>query len=94
MHYEEAEKQYKEIEKKVLKLVGFRGTLEEIRSKLQEIAVRDNIVLEAFEEQLEGNDFGYNTNLGSIEDIYFDFEIYMLKTNKESVYLVTETNRF
>lgn len=94
MHYEEAKKQYKEIENKVLKLVGFRGTLEEIKSKLQEIAVRDNIALEPFEDPLEGNDFGFNTNLGEIKDIYFDFEIYMLKTNKESVYLITEANRF
>ena len=85
---------YLYLELKMEELVGIRGTLGEITQKLQKLAVRDNVCLEPFEESYGEVDFGYNINLGEIDDTYFDFEVFMLKTNNEDIYLITEINRF
>lgn len=84
-------------------LVGFRGTLEEIRQKICTLGLRDDVVLEPFEEQLEGCDLGFNTNIGELKIntfkdsthiIYLDYEVFMLPTLKADVYLVTEVIDF
>jgi len=77
------------------KLVLFRGTMEEIVAKVNEIKIReDDVVLEPFEEFAPITDFGFNTNLGQIGDKYLDFEIYMLPTNKRGNFVITKVLAF
>lgn len=87
-------KQGRIIQDKIKRLIGFRGTKEEIIEKLKEIGIRKDIVLEPFEEQLEDLDYGFNVNLGEIYGDYFDFEIFMLPTREKDCWLITEINPF
>ena len=82
------------INKQMQSLILFRGTKEEIIKRLNTIGTRRDCYLEPFEEPLAGNDFGFNTNLGMIDDEYLDYEIYMLSTHIESVFIITEINNF
>jgi len=82
------------IHSEMSRLVLFRGTKVEIIEKLNSIGLRKDCYLEDFENPLPGNDFGFNTNLGSIGDYYFDFEIFLLPTNKKDVFIITEVNSF
>ena len=75
-------------------LVMFRGTKEEIIEKLNMIGSRNDCFLEAFEEALPENDYGFNTNLGMVGEHYLDFEIYMLPTNEKDTFIITEVNEF
>lgn len=82
------------IKHEVEKFVGFRGTLEEIKFRFQEIALRDNIIFQAFEEDFGDCDLGFNVNLGEIYGIYFDFEVFVLETRVKGKYLITEIGEF
>ena len=97
------EKDYKEIakgyilkmlEQKMNNMVGCRGTISSLTSRIQAFALRENIILEPFEENFQDMDCGFNTNLGEIEGTYFDFEVFMLPTNEEGVFIITEINSF
>ena len=88
-------KKITEINKAMEKLVLFRGTKEEIISKLNEIKItHQSVVLEPFENPLEGNDLGFNISLGMIGNEYIDYEIYMLPTMRKGEFLITEINPF
>lgn len=87
-------KQGRIIQDKIQRLVGFRGTKEEIIERLKEIGIRKDITLEPFEELLDNLDYGFNVNLGESYRDYFDFEIFMLPTREEDVWLITEINPF
>lgn len=75
-------------------LVMFRGTKEDICSKLNSIGLRDDCFLEPMEDQLPGHDLGFNTNLGMVKDTYLDYEVYMLPTNKDNEFIITEIKPF
>ncbi len=93
-----ANKKYSQMDTKLHSLIGMRGTMEEIRAAIQAKSLRDNIKLEPFEEQemlvAQGFDYGFNVNLGQANGVWFDFEVYLLKTNKESNFIITEINKF
>ena len=82
------------INRQMQKLVLYRGTKTDIVSKLKEIGLRHDPFLEEFENPITGNDFGFNTNLGRIEDNYLDFEIYLLPTNIPDTFIITEVSAF
>ena len=82
------------LEQKMENMVGCRGTISSLTSSIQKFALRDNIILEPFEESIQGMDCGFNTNLGEIGDTYFDFEVFMLPTNKEDVFIIIEVSSF
>ena len=90
----EINKTLAKLEQKMENMVGFRGTLTEITKEIQKFALRDGVFLEPFEENLKGMDLGFNTNLGEIDDTYFDFEVFMLPTRKEKVFIITEIASF
>jgi len=87
-------KQGRIIKYKIQRLVGFRGTKEEIIEELVEIGIIKDITLEPFEYELEELDYGFNVNLGESDGDYFDFEIFMLPTREKDVWLITEINPF
>lgn len=81
-----------QIDKAMQDLLLRRGTLLEIESMINDIGLRDDSTLEPFEENIEFNDIGFNTNLGQIDDQYLDYEVYLLPTNKQYQYIITEIN--
>jgi len=84
----------KSIEKQISELVLFRGTKSDIIKKINAIGQRNDSILEPFEKNIKGNDFGFNTNLGELNGHYLDFEIYLLPTNKKDIFIITEINPF
>jgi hypothetical protein len=92
----EAVKVLQKVEKDMQSLLFFRGTKEQIIEKLNTIRINreESVVLEPFEEPLEDNDLGFNTNLGEINEHYIDYEIYMLPTNKKDTFVITEVSAF
>ena len=75
-------------------LVLFRGTMRDITKKINSIGLVNDSVLEPFEEPIKDNDFGFNIHLGSINGTYLDYEVYLLPTNADNEFLVTEVNPF
>lgn len=82
------------IEQSMQRLIRYRGTKDEIVSKLNNLGPRHDCFLEAFEDPLPENDLGFNTNLGMIGDHYLDFEIYMLPTMKADTFIIIEIRPF
>lgn len=82
------------LKQKMENMIGCRGTISSLTSSIQKFALRDNIRLEPFEESFPDMDYGFNINLGEIGDTYFDFEVFILPTNKENVFIITEVNSF
>lgn len=77
-----------------LDLVGFRGTEDEIRSKLSSFM---NPAREASFDRFEKDtsiDIGYLANLGMSSETYLDFDIFIIETretkNKRKVLYITE----
>lgn len=62
-----------QIEREMGKLVLFRGTMSDIIKRINSIGLRNDSILEPFEEEVENNDLGFNTNLGEINGRYLDF---------------------
>lgn len=93
-----ANKKYSQMDTRLHSLIGMRGTMEDIRAAIQAKSLKENITLEPFTEQemlvAQGFDYGFNTNLGQANGVWFDFEVYLLKTNKESHFIITEINKF
>lgn len=77
-------------------LVGFRGSHEDIINELSKLLINrvEQPCLEPFEEPIKENDFGFNTNLGVVNGNYYDYEIYMLPTNQQNIWIITEINPF
>jgi len=86
----------KSIERQMENLVMYRGTKSDIEKRLSTIGQRLDVTLEPFEDEaiIKDNDFGFNVNLGKLNDHYLDFEIYMLPTNQKDVFIITEVNPF
>lgn len=86
----------KTADRKMQGLVHTRCTKQELIMKLALLSVnRDSIpVLTPFEEPLPENDFGFSTNIGMLGETYLDYEIFMLPTNKQDVFLITEIRPF
>ena len=82
------------LNEKLQKLIMFRGTIEEIENKLNSYGFRDYCKMEKFENGLDGNDFGFNINLGQEDNMYLDYEVFMLETNQTDVYIITEINDY
>jgi len=82
------------INTKMFNLINSRFTLPELMSQLQEIGNKAKCVYDWTEEGEQYNDYSINTNIGMIGEVYLDYEIFMLPTNKPEVYLITEIQPF
>lgn len=77
-----------------LGLVGFRGTEDEIKSKLGFfMGIEMEALFSRFEED-NSIDIGYVANLGMSGETYLDFDIFVIETretkNKRKVLYITE----
>ena len=85
-----------EIDEAMQSVVYFRGTKDDIKKKIAvfKLAKKEDILLTPFTEPLPENDLGFNINIGNLNGVYLDYEIYMLPTNKTDTFIVTEINSF
>lgn len=77
-------------------MIMFRGTVEEIKEKLNSFNPTTNkIEMERFEEEIPTNDIGYNFSFGEDDEgEYLDFEIFMLPTRAKDNFIVTELSSY
>jgi hypothetical protein len=85
-----------EIDRKAQDIVLFRGTIEDVKNKFNDLKINrdEDVVFQKFEEETPTGDIGFNTNVGQIGDEYIDYEVYLLPTKKTNHYIVTEVNPF
>lgn len=70
------------------KLVGFRGTVEEIAKKMSEIADEDITVTKS--EIDNSPDINYVATAGLVISTYLDWDLFVLETREEGVLYITE----
>ena len=81
----------KDIDAKMLSMVLFRGTKNEIYSKLNGFNSRVAASMTFdFVQGLNKADFSFEACLGVIGGVYLDYEVFVLPTNKEGVFIITE----
>jgi len=86
----------KKFEQKLQRLVGNRGTKKEISRMISKIVGSEIKIGKANKGScLEGEtkaDIVYCFNAGMDEDIYLDFDVFVLKTRNHKVLYITEIN--
>ena len=73
---------------KVERLVGFRGTVEEIKETITMLAGHEATLTPAEEDV--SLDLCYVSSAGMVGEHYADFDIFVLETRQKDIYHVTE----